>query len=314
MRSYFLVLFLVLAVSISGCQTTETSENGLSGTIRVSGAWALYPMVVKWAEEFNKIHPNTRIDISAGGAGKGAADALAGLVDLGMISREISPEEIAKGAAYVPVAKDAVFPVMSSKNPVKDILLEKGVKRQAFVDLWIEGMQLTWGDISGSQNNDEVSLYTRSDACGAADTWAMYLGARQENLKGTGVYGDPGLADAINNDLLGIGYNNLNYAYDFNTGIPVEGLLIIPIDVNENSMVDDNEKLDTKDMAVSAVSSGIYPSPPARDLYLMTKTEFSGMALEFVKWILTDGQQYLGETGYIQVSQSQLDNALEQIS
>ncbi|KPV62011.1 MAG: hypothetical protein AOA66_1517 [Candidatus Bathyarchaeota archaeon BA2] len=26
-------------------------------TIKVSGAWALYPMMVKWAEEYHKIRP-----------------------------------------------------------------------------------------------------------------------------------------------------------------------------------------------------------------------------------------------------------------
>ena len=62
----------------------------LQGTIRVSGAWALYPMMVNWGEEFRKIHPKVRVDISAGGAGKGVADALAGLVDIGMVSREIT--------------------------------------------------------------------------------------------------------------------------------------------------------------------------------------------------------------------------------
>ena len=63
----------------------------LQGTIRVSGAWALYPMMVRWGEEFRKIHPKVRVDISAGGAGKGIADALAGLVDIGMVSR--SPQK-----------------------------------------------------------------------------------------------------------------------------------------------------------------------------------------------------------------------------
>ena len=75
----------------------------LKGTIRVSGAWALYPMMVKWGEEFGKAHPKVRVDISAGGAGKGVADALAGLVDLGMVSSEVVPEEIKQGAFYIPV-------------------------------------------------------------------------------------------------------------------------------------------------------------------------------------------------------------------
>ena len=74
------------------------AEEKLKGEISLSGAWALYPMAIKWAEEFQKIHPEVKIDIGAGGAGKGMADALAKVVDLGMVSRDIYPEEIKKGA------------------------------------------------------------------------------------------------------------------------------------------------------------------------------------------------------------------------
>lgn len=305
----FLALFLV-----SGCaNNSELQSDELSGTVRVSGAWALYPMMVKWGEEFQKIHPNVRVDVSAGGAGKGAADALGLLVDIGMISREISAEEVEKGAFFVPVVKDAVFPVMSSKNPFYDELSSKGMKRSDFVNIWIDGDDIYWNDLVGSGIKEKVVVYTRSDACGAADTWATYLGGKQEDLQGIGVYGDPGLAEAVNNDLYGVGYNNLNYAFDFNTGMPVEGLKIIPIDMNENGMIDPEEEIDTKQKAITAIVLDVYPSPPARDLYLMTKGSFEGLTKEFVKYILTDGQQFVDETGYIKLGESQLVDARQKV-
>ena len=92
-----LLLMLVLPALLAcggGGTPAPGSTDELEGTIRVSGAWALYPMMVKWGEEFQKVHPKVRVEISAGGAGKGAADALAGLVDIGMISRSIKQEEI----------------------------------------------------------------------------------------------------------------------------------------------------------------------------------------------------------------------------
>jgi phosphate transport system substrate-binding protein len=53
------------------------------------------------------------------------------------------------------------------------------------------------------------------DAAGAPETWAKYLGnKKQEDLLGIGVFGDPGIAEAVAKDPLGIGYNNLGYAYD----------------------------------------------------------------------------------------------------
>ena len=299
---------IILATLLSGCSKKD------QGTIRVSGAWALYPMMVRWGEEFQKLHPGIKVDISAGGAGKGVSDALGGLVDIGMVSREIKPEEIQKGGFFIPVVKDAVFPAMNAKNPTfAESISKTGLKKQAFLDLWIEGKPLTWGEVAGTSSTDVVNVYTRSDACGAAETWAKYLGKMQEDLKGTGVYGDPGIAEAVKKDPLGIGYNNLNYAYDPKTGLPLPGIQVIPIDINENGTVDPEENLDSKEKAIKAVVSGVYPSPPARDLYLLSKGEFKGLTKEFVKWILTDGQKYIDEVGYIQLKESAIKEAIAKI-
>ena len=109
--------------------TQAPTEEKLSGTISVSGAFALYPMMTVWADEFSKLHPKVQFDVQGGGAGKGMTDVLAGAVEIGMISRSIKPEEEQKGAYWVPVAKDAVFPVVSKSNPVLAELTAKGIGR-----------------------------------------------------------------------------------------------------------------------------------------------------------------------------------------
>ncbi|MEM2936124.1 MAG: substrate-binding domain-containing protein [Candidatus Bathyarchaeia archaeon] len=312
-RSIFLVaIILILTVTFA---YGYFPNSDLEGTIKVSGAWALYPMMVEWAEEFQKIHPKVRIDLSAGGAGKGMADVLGGLVDIGMVSREIYPEEIQRGAIGVAVCKDAVVPTVNKDNPVMNDLLTKGIKRQTLMDIWVNGNVTTWGEVVGRPEvTDKINVFTRSDACGAAETWAKYLGCRQEGLLGVGVYGDPGLAEAVKNDPLGIGFNNLNYAYDNSTGKPVEGLRVAPIDLNANGQVDENENFySTKAQLVEAIATGAYPSPPARDLYVVAKGEFKGLTKEFVKWILTEGQQYVSQTGYIQLSTEKLAEELKKL-
>jgi len=316
--TFGLILSLLMAFTSwgQGGRDRTAPAKGLSelqGTIRVSGAWALYPMMVKWGEEFRRIHPGVRVDISAGGAGKGVADALAGLVDIGMVSRDVSTEETKQGAFYVPVVRDAVFPTMNAENPLSSkSLLEKGVKKQPLIDLWIKAKKLTWGEVVGVDSKHPVNVYTRSDSCGAAETWAQYLGGKkQEDLNGIGVYGDPGLAEAVKKDLLGIGYNNLNYAYDFKTGLPMKGLRIVPIDLNGNGRLDPEEDLGDKNRAVRAVASGTYPSPPARELYLLTKDSFKGLSKEFLRWILTEGQKYVEENGYIKLSKNDVNGALK---
>ncbi len=68
----------------------------------------------------------------------------------------------------------------------------------------------------------------------------------QESLQGIGVFGDPGIADAVKNDKFGIGFNNVIYAFDINTRKKFEGLEIIPIDLNNNGgVIDPDENFTT---------------------------------------------------------------------
>ncbi len=308
---YCLILLLICLFFLSCGGKQKSAENQ---TIKISGAWALYPMMVQWAQAYQQLHPEVRIDISAGGAGKGMADVLAGLADIGMVSREIRAEETARGAAFIPVVKDAVFPVINRANPVYADIQRKGMTRSRFIDLWMNGKNLTWGDLAATSETKPVVLYTRSDACGAAETWAKYLSGQQEDLQGTAVYGDPGIAEAVRKDLLGIGYNNLGYAFDLQNGQVVQGLAVIPIDVNENGAVDVEEEIDTKEKAVRAIIAGIYPSPPARNLYLAAHNAFPPAANAFVRWILTQGQVLVDPAGYVKLSSEQVQASLADLA
>ena len=313
-----LIVFMLMSVFLSTSCDSAVAESGnnqdLNGTITVSGAWALYPMMIRWAEEFQKIHPGVQFDISAGGAGKGMSDAISGAVDIGMVSREIYPDEIEQGAFWVAVTKDAVFLTVNQENPVLDDLYQKGVSREKLIGIYISAEITTWGQVVDHPDvTDPIHIFTRSDACGAASTWADFLGNTQEDLLGIGVYGDPGVLDAVIKDPLGIGFNNLNYAFDINTGMPTEGARVVPLDINANKLVDPEEKYATKEEAVTAVSLNYYPSPPARELNLVTKGHPDGLTQAFITWILTDGQQFLQEMGYIGLPQERLDIELAKL-
>lgn len=289
-------------------------EPELKGTLTVSGAFALYPMMVKWGEEFTKLHPGVQFDISAGGAGKGMADVLAGAADIGMVSREVSKDEEGKGAWWAAVTKDAVLPMVNADNPVLADLMAKGVTKEQFAKIYMTGELKTWGELVGRPEvADPIDVYTRSDAAGAPETWAKYLGGKQENLQGIAVFGDPGLLDAVVKDKLGIGFNNLAYAFDGATGKPVAGAVAIPVDANGDGAASDDERLETKQEAVAAVATGKYPSPPARVLNLVTKGKPSPLVGAFIKWILTDGQKFVDEAGYVQLPADVLQDGVNKL-
>ena len=309
-----LILIILISTVLTACSPpkNEWDQNApLEGTITISGAWALYPLVVRWGEEYQRIHPAVRFDISAGGAGKGMADALANAVDIGMVSREIYPQEMEQGAFWVSVAKDAVFLTINDQNPVWEDLQSTGIIREKIIDIYLTGKITNWGEVVGSDEITEpIHIFTRSDACGAAATWAKYLGQHQEDLLGIGVYGDPGVLESVIKDPMGIGFNNLSYAYDFETGVPVAGIQIVPLDINSNGKVDPEEIIDIKEQALEAVSAGYYPSPPARDLNLVTKGSPQGLVREFISWVLSEGQVYVREVGFIPISQDKLEKEI----
>ena len=151
-----LTLVILIVLALTSCQKGKQEQgqnSGLSGTITLSGAWALYPMAVRWAEEFQKLHPNVRIDNAAGGAGKGMADALAQFVDLGMVSRDIYSEEVQKGACWVSVTKDAVVPTANNDIPLLEMLLKNGISSETLKKIWIIGEIRTWGQAIGSEKS-----------------------------------------------------------------------------------------------------------------------------------------------------------------
>jgi len=308
----FCALFLIIA-ALGGCgKQGETGPGEDSGMISISGAWALYPLTVKWAEEYMKLNPGLRIEVSAGGAGKGMLDVLAQMADIGMISREINEAETGRGIWWIPVAKDAVVPTLNAQNPYLREFLVRGLSRENLKKIWIEKSAVSWESLLQMQGNTAIHVYTRSDACGAAQVWAQYLGVNQEDLAGVGVYGDPGLAEAVKQDNLGIGYNNINYAYDPQSGRVIRGLAVLPLDLDNSGRIEAEEDFyATQDRLLAAIRCGDYPSPPARNLYFACKGKPDKKALvSFITWILTDGQRYVDRTGYIPVAEADLKKAL----
>jgi phosphate transport system substrate-binding protein len=287
----------------------------LKGTIGVSGAFALYPMMTVWADEFTKLHPDVQFDVQGGGAGKGMTDALAGAVDIGMVSRAIKDEEASQGAYWVAVTKDAVFPIVSANNPVLADIVAKGISQDTFNKIFITGEIKTWGEVVGKPEiKYEINVYTRSDSAGAAEMWAKFSGGKvQDDIQGIGVNGEPAMVDTVIKDPLGIGYSNLNSVFDLSSGGIIAGAAVPPIDVDKNGQADAGEYFKTKNEAVSAVSSGKYPSPPARFENLVTKGKPTGLVKLFIEWILTDGQQYLDQAGYVQLTPEQQAESLAKI-
>lgn len=305
-------LFLLL---LNACNNPKKSDKNsaekIEGKITLSGAFALYPLANVWAEEFRKEYPDVKFNISAGGAGKGMADVLAGASDLALYSKDISPVEVEQGAYGFAVTKDAVIPTISSQNPIIDKIKKEGLTQETLANYFLKNGKKYW-----KNTKYEVNVYTRSDASGAAEVWAKYLGGKaQEELKGIAVFGDPGLAEAVKNDAKGIGFNNVIYVYDVNSGEKYPGVDVAPIDINGNGTIDPDEDFyHNLGEITKAIADGRYPSPPARELFLVSKGKPQSIVVKtFLNWVLTKGQAFVVPNGYILLDESKIATEIKKL-
>jgi len=301
-------LLIAVVILFSGCgrQTNQT-------TITISGAFALYPLMIMWAEEFRAENPDIRIDISAGGSGKGMTDVLANLSDIGMLSREIHTPEIERGATVFPVAQDAVVAIINVNNPLLNGILSRGITRESGEQIWITQTIQTWGDFLGTNSTIPMNVYTRADACGAAQVWASWFDKTQEDLGGISIFGDPGIVQAVQNDPNGIAFANLAFVYDFATGFPNRNIAVIPIDSDGNGRICAAENFyGTREQIVEAINAGLMPFPPARQLYLVTNgIPTNPNVIKFLRYIHTAGQHLNIPVGFVEISKETATAALE---
>jgi phosphate transport system substrate-binding protein len=89
--------------------------------------------------------------------------------------------------------------------------------------------------------------------------------------------------------------------YNINSGKKIAGIEVAYIDVNGNGKIDQDEKVyDDLTTFLDAVNTGKFPSPPARDLYFITKGKTQKKEiLDFFRWVLTDGQKLVQVAGYV---------------
>lgn len=306
------VTLLIGACAVPTAQPAAPAAVGEEITITASGAFALFPLMTLWAEEYSKLNPNVKFDIQAGGAGKGMTDMLSGVADIAMLSREPRQEELDQGSFLVAVTIDSVLGTFNANNPYRAELQRQGISAQEANSIWITGEITTWRELLGVDSDEPINVYTRSDSSGAAEMWSLFAGGEsQEDLLGTAVNADPGLAEAVRQDRLAVGFNNVGFTYDQTTGEPIAGLLIIPLDLDSDGVISDEESFyGSRDEFIAAAGAGLYPFPPARILYLVTKGPPSPAIADFYRWVLSEGQGYVLDAGYVKLTDEQLQEGL----
>lgn len=314
-----LIFILPVLVLFSNCSnnTPKVNCNGtdsvvLSGSMKITGSQTLYPMMVKWTSVFITENKNVKIDVRGTYSEVALQELQSNKIDIAMISRPLSEQEKAAGLWSAPVAMDAVVPIISFDNNNIQSLVMKGVSKEKLAGLFT-GKYKTWEEITGKKSNVPVKVFVHSDSSGTAQTWNSFLSVKAGDVKGNRVLSDLQMLQQIIAEPGGIGYCSIMTAYNLQTGFRKEGIYILPIDYNANGTIDDNEQFyDKVSLITNAIVTGKLSQPPARELYIVTKTKPKDkLTTTFIKWVVTIGQNYMPELGYINITPEKANISIE---
>jgi phosphate transport system substrate-binding protein len=318
------ILLLCLGI-IAGCQPRTSDQaqkkpvtepkSQLSGNFTITGAYALYPLVKKWSEDFMKIHPGIKITILANGTGQGIDELKSKKNQLAMISRPLTDEEQSDSIWTVPVAKAGVAPIINQKNPYFKRILHQGIDPQKLIRLFTGNQPMTWGELLDTASKEKVAVYTRGDESGAAVIWANFLWKESTDLKGIKVAGDEEMIRSIQGNSLAIGYCNFSYAFDSVTGERIKDIQVVPIDLDFDKTIDKKEiPFSSINKAHRGLWLGYYPKNLTRELTIGSIGKPNDMAiLEFLNYTLTTGQASVGKSGFCELNDVYVRNALERL-
>lgn len=318
--SFFVLGFLFSCQGESEKQKKEQSlENlelqDLSGSLMINGAYSLYPLFEQWAEDFESIYPEVSIQVEKNGTAHGMSTVFKGMNNLSMISRDLTPEEENKGIWKVPVAKDGVVPIINRENPFMDQIKAKGLKAEQLVRMFTVEDSYDWGDIMGVNQHGTVNVLMREEGSGATEVWANFLWLSPEQLRGKTVHGDDEMIKQIQNDNFSIGYANLVYVFNTESGTLSDNIEILPIDFNQNGRIDSKEcPCGNLKEIQRAIWLGKYPRNLCRTLYLLSRDKPTDkLTVAFIRWILTEGQEKVEKMGYSSLNNVQIECALKSL-
>jgi phosphate transport system substrate-binding protein len=288
--------FVLLAITIpaffffASCgpasSSAETASDSSARYIENKGSDTIVNLALAWAERYQAEHPEVRISVTGGGSGTGIASLINGTVDIANASRQIKEEEVAEAQSngVEPVehtiARDAIAVIVNPENPVSQLTLKQ------ISDIY-SGQITNWLEVGG-EDRPIVRL-------------------SRETNSGTHVY--------FLETVLRLGNSDDKTLFSMDTLLlPSSEGIIAEVRQNPNAIGYDGLGYVPKDLKMIAIAEeegGAYvlPSIPtvndktypiARDLYMYTDGEPTGIVKEYLDWILaSEAQEIVAELGFV---------------
>lgn len=299
-KKIFIGLLLLLASTGLYSQTVKKQ------VVIVTGVRFSYPLVQKWIDEYNEVNPDVQIIIEA----RGSADP--SQYDI-LIEAYEQDEAIRKNREYAYIARYAVVPVANSKSEFAKVYGQKGLNAQVVKQLFFEDI---FADAEKAEKiTAPFTTYTRLQKAGAPLVFANTYGFQQKDIKGKAIAGsDEHLLKSILRDSTAISYLPISLVYDLNTRKPLEGIAVLPVDLNDNGKVSDDEKitagLDEVIQKIETASPKDIKGLAVGYLHLSVPSQgASEEAVDFIRYVIDNGSRSLHQFGYVLPEESKVDKS-----
>jgi phosphate transport system substrate-binding protein len=286
-----LAFFLLTSFLLTSCgsSSTDTTSDSPAQYIENKGSDTIVNLALAWAETYQAEQPDVRISVTGGGSGTGIAALINNTVDLANASRKIKEEEIAeaqsKGVNPVEhiIARDAIAVIVNQENPVSELTL------QQISDIY-SGKITNWSEVGGDDRPIvKLSRETNSGTHVYFLETVLRLGSKEDKtLFSTDTLLLPsseGIISEVRSNPNAIGYDGLGYVPDDLKMIAIAeeagGAYVLP--------------------AIDTVNDKTYPI--ARDLYMYTNGEPTGVIKDYLDWIMlsVEAQEIVAELGFVPV-------------
>lgn len=286
--------FIAFIIQLIFVSTLSAQSLKASDTLTYTGTRLTHPLVEGWIKEFNKSYPGVTIIPLPKGQNADKAD-------IKILAYNLEKETFKPGETYVVVSNYAQLPIANSKNPLLHEWLKKGLTEAEFKKLYFKTSQ---EDSAHKPAHHTVNIYTREKPVCATKAFASHYGSDPNSSKGFGVAGDDrSLLAAVLKDSNGVSYNNLGFIYDLHTRKLVDGITVIPVDINENGKVEQNELIyGNLDELISTLESGAVSSITVDKVNIVYNTEATKKSLPlFIDWVRNEGRKVNHQYGFLNI-------------
>jgi len=329
---------MAAAVLVLGSAATARADNV---TIQGAGATFPYPLYARWIAEYQKAHPELRINYQAIGSGGGIRQLLAQTVDFGASDTPMSDAEIAKlpgGVVHIPATLGAV--VVSYNLPgVAGLRLDAKLLAELF-----SGRISRWNDPALKGLNAALTLpdlpvvvVVRADGSGTTALFTEYLAATNPSWAqsvgmgksvrfpvGLGAKGNEGVTAQLKSVKGSIGYIELAYARQNQLAMADlgnrAGRFVAPSFVSILAAAQAKSSALPADLRLSILDAAGPDSYPiaAFSYLLLPRTPRAPEKLQslkaFVSWALTTGQPLGASLDYAPLPQAVVQRGQELLS